>query len=112
MLTFKEKKELEKRKDELSVKYFDLQDEINFARELAFLCRASDNYSSLAFRAENYEYQIERLKSAGICTPKEENILRDFNDELLLSSVEFYSSFVDFVEKYKSLFFKVSGLSE
>jgi len=92
MMKWQEEKELKEKKAKLSDEYFSLQEKMNFAKELAMLCRASDNYTASALRVEKYEEQEEQDKK----------ILQELNEELLLDEVDFYSAFVDFVKKFSS----------
>lgn len=102
MMKWQEEKELKEKKEKLADEYFSLQEKMNFAKELAMLCRASDNYTASALRVENYELQIQRLEQADICTPAEKKVLQELNEELLLDEVDFYSAFVEFVKKFSS----------
>lgn len=65
-------------KEKLINEYFDLQDKLEFAKDLALLCRASDN---MTISSERNDSEL-------------------IDDILLSDEVEFYSTFVDFVKKY------------
>lgn len=71
-------------------------------QELVELCRASDAFVLAATKKENYEFQIQRLESAGICTATEKKIFDDFQEELLLAEIDFYQRFVAFAKKLEN----------
>ena len=89
MMTYFEKKELKEQKTKLSDECFSLQEKMNFAKELAMLCRASDSYTASALRYEKYVEEDTDNK-----------ILEELEEELLVDEVAFYSAFIEFVKKF------------
>lgn len=91
-MTFQERKELEEKKESVINEFFTIVESSEFAKAMQRLCNASDGYAEADARLERYEEQSEQDKS----------IMQDFQDDLLRSSVEFYSEFVSFFKKYSS----------
>lgn len=92
MMTFQERKELEEKKETVMNEFWKIADSSEFAKAMQRLCNASDSYTTADKRLERYEEQTEQNKDS----------LLDLQDDVLRGSVEFYSEFLNFFQKYSS----------
>ena len=100
MMYWREEKTMKEQKDKLLKEFFELTENLNFARELNLLCLASDSYGTAAELLERYAEKDEQDKKT----------LRELEENVLRAELDYYSTFVEFVKKYNSESSRVHSL--